>query len=204
MYTPSHFVEERLVVLHRWMRENSFATLVSVVDGAPFATHLPVLLDAPRGEFGTLRAHMAKANPHWRAFAGEAETLVVFQGPHGYITPSWYESTQAVPTWNYTAVHAYGRPRMLEGEAALELLRDQVAFYEAGFEEPWETGTQAPGYIEGMAAGVAAFEVEVTRLEGKGKLSQNRPADRDRIIAELEFGGNTGLAGVMRRPCADG
>ena len=198
MYTPLHFVEERLTVLQRWMRENSFATVVSVVDGTPFATHLPVLVDGSRGQFGTLRMHMAKANPHWCAFGGEAETLVIFQGPHGYITPSWYESGKAVPTWNYTAAHAYGRPRILEGEAALELLRDQVAFYEAGFEKPWETSTQAPGYFEGMAAGVVAFEIEITRLEGKGKLSQNRPGDRERVIAGLEAGGNAALASAMR------
>ena len=142
-------------------------------------------------------------NPHWRAFGGEAETLVIFQGPHGYITPSWYESAQAVPTWNYTAVHAYGRPRILEGEAALDLLRDQVAFYESGFEKPWETSTQAPGYIEGMATGVVAFDVEVTRLEGKGKLSQNRPADRERVAAALESRGNVALASAMRE-CLEG
>lgn len=198
MYTPLHFVEARVSILQRWMRENSFATVVSVVDGAPFATHLPVLLDASCGQFGTLRAHMAKANPHRQALEGEAETLVIFQGPHGYITPSWYESDRAVPTWNYTAVHAYGRPRILEGEAALELLQDQVAFYESGFDKPWETSTQAPGYIEGMAAGVVAFEIEISRLEGKGKLSQNRPADRERVIAALESRGNAALASAMR------
>ncbi|MBA4181977.1 MAG: FMN-binding negative transcriptional regulator [Anaerolinea sp.] len=203
MYTPSHFVEERLPVLHRWMRENSFATVVSVVDGAPFATHLPVLLDASRGESGTLRAHMAKANPHWHAFDGEAETLVIFQGPHGYITPSWYEPDRAVPTWNYTAVHAYGRPRVFQGEAALELLHDQVSLYESGFEKPWDMATQPPGYIEGMASGIVAFEVEIARLEGKGKLSQNRPADRDRVIAELQSRGNGALAAAMRA-CPEG
>ena len=201
MYTPAHFREARLPVLHSWMRENSFATFVSVIDGAPFATHLPALLDSSRGQFGTIRAHMARANPHWRAFESGAELLVIYQGPHGYITPSWYEASAAVPTWNYTAVHAYGVPRVLEGEAAMALLLDQVALFESGFEKPWDTSGQAPGYIETMAKGIVAFEVEVTLLEGKGKLSQNRPADREQVLDALEERGapeDLALASVMR------
>ena len=201
MYTPKHFAEARLPVLHQWMRENSFATIVSMVEGAPFATHLPVLVDSSRGAFGVLRAHMAKANPHWATFAEDSELLVIFQGPHGYVTPSWYESMTAVPTWNYTAVHAYGLPRILGGEAALDLLREQVTFYESSLERPWDLASQPAGYIEGMAKGVVAFEIEVTRLEGKGKLSQNRPIDRDRVITALRARRDresVALAGSMR------
>ena len=201
MYTPAHFREERLPILHRWMRENSFATFVSVIDGAPFATHLPALLDSTRGELGTIRAHMARANPHWRAFESGAGLLVIYQGPHGYITPSWYSATAAVPTWNYTAVHAYGVPRVLEGGAAMELLLDQVVLFESGFEKPWSTAGQAPGYIEGLAKGIVAFEMEVTRLEGKGKLSQNRPSDREQVLDALAERGapeDLALASVMR------
>lgn len=197
MYTPPHFAEPRLPVLHRWMRENSFATFVSVVDGVPFASHLPALLDHSRGEFGVLRAHMAKSNPHWQAFTDGADLLVIFQGPHAYISPSWYESTKAVPTWNYTAVHAYGPARILAGDEVLELLLDQVALYESNFETPWEASSQAPGYLEGMANGIVAFEVEITRIEGKGKLSQNRPQDRERVIAALRSHGNHALAAAM-------
>ena len=201
MYTPAHFREDRLPVLHRWMRENSFATFVSVIDGAPFATHLPALLDSSRGQFGTIRAHMARANPHWRTFETGGQLLVIYQGPHGYVTPSWYVASAAVPTWNYTAVHAYGVPRVLEGETAMALLFDQVALFESGFEKPWDTGGQAPGYIETMAKGIVAFELEVTRLEGKGKLSQNRPADREQVLDALEERGapqDLALASVMR------
>lgn len=183
------------------MRENSFATFVSVIDGAPFASHLPALLDTSRGELGTIRAHMAKANPHCRAFETGAELLVVYQGPHGYITPSWYGDTPAVPTWNYTAIHAYGAPKILEGEAAMRLLLDEVAHFESAFERPWDTSGQAPGYIEGMARGIVAFEVAIGRLEGKGKLSQNRPADRERVLEALEARGapeDLALAAVMR------
>lgn len=201
MYTPKHFREERLPVLHQWMRENSFATFVSMVDGAAFATHLPALLDSTRGDFGTIRAHMARANPHWHAFESGAELLVIYQGPHGYISPSWYEKAAAVPTWNYTAVHAYGVPKVLEGEAAMTLLLDQVALFESGFERPWDTSGQAPGYIDGLANAIVAFEVEVTRLEGKGKLSQNRPADREQVLTALQERGtpeDLALAAAMR------
>ena len=202
MYTPGHFREERLPVLHRWMRENSFATFVSVIDGAPFATHLPAMLDASRGEFGTIRAHMAKANPHWRAFATGGELLVIHQGAHGYISPSWYATGAAVPTWNYTAVHAYGVPLILEGDAAMALLLEQVEYFESGFEPPWDTSGQAPAYIEGMAKAIVAFEVPISRIEGKGKLSQNRPADRERVAAALDEPGSTqnpSLAAEMRK-----
>ena len=202
MYTPKHFREERLPVLHHWMRENSFATFVSVLDGAPFATHLPTLLDSTRGELGTIRAHMAWANPHWQAFESGAELLVIYQGPHAYISPSWYTATAAVPTWNYTAVHAYGVPKVLAGEAAMSLLLDQVALFESGFERPWDTSSQAPGYIEGLAKAIVAFEVEVKQIEGKGKLSQNRPADRDEVLTALQERGtpdDLALAAAMRR-----
>ena len=201
MYAPKHFREERLPVLHEWMRENNFATVVSMVDGAPFATHLPALLDSTRGDFGTIRAHMARANPHWQAFESGAELLVIYQGPHGYISPSWYDTAAAVPTWNYTAVHAYGVPKVLAGAAAMTLLLDQVALFESGFERPWDTSSQAPGYIEGLAKAIVAFEVEVARIEGKGKLSQNRPADRDRVLGELDERGtpeDLALAAAMR------
>lgn len=187
------------------MRENSFATFVSVVDGVPFATHLPALLDHSRGEFGVLRAHMAKANPHWQAFADGAELLVIFQGPHAYISPSWYESQKGVPSWNYTAVHAYGPARILAGDEALELLLDQVALYESNFEIPWEASSQPAGYIESRVNGVVAFEVEITRIEGKGKLSQNRPQDLERINAALRASGNHALAAATEEAaCAEG
>ena len=179
MYIPAHFKETRLEVLHALMREYSFATLISVLDGELFATHLPVLLDAARAENGTLVAHMARANPHWRAFTPDAaESLVIFQGPHAYISPSWYVAEQAVPTWNYTVVHAYGRPSVMQDPArVLALLDDTVEIYEAGQARPWSTAQPGEAYIANMARGIVAFEMPISRLEGKRKLGQNRSAE---------------------------
>src|ERR687890_349960 len=109
MYIPEHFREGRIEVLHDFVRRYSFGTLVSQVEGEPFATHIPFLLDGGRGPNGTLRAHVARANPHWRGLRGDTTALVMFQGPHAYVSPSWYATPVAVPTWNYSAVHAYGR-----------------------------------------------------------------------------------------------
>src|SRR5579883_1304747 len=120
------------------MRRFSFATLVTVQDGAPFATHVPVLLDADAGEQGALRAHLARANPQWRALAEGQEALVLFQGPHAYVSPAWYETHPSVPTWNYAVVHAYGKPRLLDDAELFALLRASVAEYESGRETPWE------------------------------------------------------------------
>src|SRR6266516_4165261 len=115
MYIPAAFRETRLEVVHSLIREHSFGTLVSQLDGQLFATHLPFLLDAGRGPQGTLLGHMARANPHWECFSEpDLESLVIFQGPHAYVSPSWYLSDLAVPTWNYTAVHAYGVASILE------------------------------------------------------------------------------------------
>jgi len=113
MYIPEAFREDRLDVLHSLMREHSFATIVSSGEAGLMATHLPLLLDATRGPKGTIVGHMARANPHWQDFRGDVEALMIFQGPHGYVSPSWYTTPYAVPTWNYVAVHAYGRPRLI-------------------------------------------------------------------------------------------
>jgi transcriptional regulator len=187
MYIPATFRETRPEVLHALMREHSFATLISVLDGALFATHIPVLLDPDRGEYGTLRAHMARANPHWHAFTSTpegTESLVIFQGPHAYISPSWYVSQQAVPTWNYAAVHAYGRPTVTSHpERVRVLLEETVHTFEDGLPEPWTTASVTEEYIASMAKGIVAFEMPISRLEGKRKLGQNRPSEDARSAA---------------------
>jgi|SRR5579859_255449 len=185
MYIPAHFKETRLEMLHALMQAYRFATLISVLDGELFATHLPVLLEADRGESGTLVAHMARANQHWQAFTPEAtESLVIFQGPHAYISPSWYVAEQAVPTWNYVVVHAYGRPRVIDDAARVRaLLEETVATFEAGQVRPWRTAQPGEAYIASMARGIVAFEMPITRLEGKRKLGQNRPVEDARGAA---------------------
>src|SRR6476619_6129904 len=134
MYLPKSFQVEDLPELHAFMRAYNFATLVTQHEGAPFATHLPFLLDAERGPHGMLLAHMARANPQWRDFAAAGEALVIFQGPHAYISPSWYETHPSVPTGNYAVGHGYGRPQSVEDQAMLRhMLETLVDTHEAAF-----------------------------------------------------------------------
>jgi transcriptional regulator len=190
MYVPAHFREDDLPTLHALMCANSFATLVTQQQGIPLASHLPFTLASERGRYGTLACHMARANAQWRSFSQTPEVLVIFQGPHAYITPSWYEVHPSVPTWNYAVVHAYGTPRIIEDEVAVyELLRRLVQTNEAGFAQPWQVQPRE-GYIQHMMRGIVAFEIEITRLEGKYKLSQNRSAvDQQHVIDALSAAG---------------
>ena len=172
-----------------FMARHAFATLVSTHDGAPFATHLPFIVEAGHADGskpGRLRGHMARANPQWRGF-GKDEVMVVFAGPHAYISPAWYEDAESVPTWNYTAVHAYGVPHILEDpfdvRAVLAALVDRN---ERGFAVPWEMEALSETYLTGMMKGIVAFDIPIARLDAKEKLSQNRPAaDQHRVAAEL-------------------
>jgi transcriptional regulator len=186
MYIPNAFHLDELNAIHELMRRHSFATLVSVTEGTPFASHIPLLLDPERGQYGTLRGHVARGNRQWRHFESGAEVLAMFHGPHAYVSPSWYETPLSVPTWNYTAVHAYGPARVTTDEArVVDLLRDLVTEYESGFAEPWSMPLPEE-FIDKLIPGIVAFEIEITRLEGKAKLSQNRPdADREGAVAAL-------------------
>jgi len=200
MYIPKAFREDDISRLHTFMEAYSFATLVTQHEGMPFATHLPFLLDAERGPNGILLAHMARANPQWHDFASAQEVLVIFQGPHTYISPSWYEVELSVPTWNYAVVHAYGLPHLIEdGEELYKLLKTLIQTHEANFEKPWPF--QLPDdYLQKMMRGIVGFEIEITRLEGKFKLSQNRTeTERENVIAALQESTNTAaLAELMR------
>jgi transcriptional regulator len=191
MYIPNWHREENKTVLHDLMRTYSFATLVTNAENTPFASHLPFLLDAERGANGTLRAHLARANPQWQQFREEQEALVIFQGPHAYISPSWYDPHPGnVPTWNYAVVHAYGIPRLLDDAELKTTLHDLVQTYEAGFEQPWVL-EMPEDLLEKMLRGIVGFKIEITRLEGKLKLSQNRPAaSQERVLAGLRQSGD--------------
>jgi transcriptional regulator len=186
MYIPNSFRATDRAQLHALMRQHSFAILVTQHDGSPFATHLPFLLDEQRGPHGTLLAHMARANPQWRDFESGAEALVIFQGPHAYISPSWYDEHPSVPTWNYVAIHAYGIPRVVEEPKKLyRMLQALVDTHEATFAQPWRMELPSD-YVDKMTRAVVGFEIEITRLEGKLKLSQNRgESDRRRVTEAL-------------------
>lgn len=186
MYIPKHFDTSEPVWCHALIRAESFATLVTQDKaGAPFVTHLPFLLDPKRGPLGTLLGHMARPNPQWRAFASGRPALVVFQGPHAYVSPSWYEVHPAVPTWNYVAVHAYGMPAVIENQARVKALLGRLTeTHEAGRPSPWRIESLAPEYVDAMIRGIVAFEIPIDRLEGKAKLSQNRGAADQRHVRE--------------------
>ncbi len=189
MYTPEAFREDDITRLHTLMQDYNFAALVTQQpDGVPVATHLPFIVDTKRGApgYGTLLCHMARANPQWRSFDPEREVLVIFQGPHAYVSPSWYEEVLSVPTWNYAVVHAYGKPRIINDATELyNALRTLVQQSEAQFEKPWPFDLP-PDFVRQKMRGIVGVEIEITRLEGKFKLSQNRPrADQIHVAAAL-------------------
>ncbi|MGH8161592.1 MAG: FMN-binding negative transcriptional regulator [Gammaproteobacteria bacterium] len=187
MYTPEAFKEDDPERLDTLMRAYPFALLLTIFERHIETTHLPFLLDAERGERGTLVAHMARANPHWHCFDGRRESLVVFTGPHAYVSPSWYAKPTEVPTWNYAVVHAYGSPVVVAEKtrvrAALEAL---VGEHEAQVHPPWNTAQAGEDYVNKQMDYIVAFEMPIARLEGKFKLSQNRgSADRAGVTGAL-------------------
>jgi len=189
MYIPAIYREEDLAKLHALIREHSFATLITMHPQSPFATHLPFLLNDSRGTYGTLRSHMARQNPQWQGFKNEQECLVVFQGSHAYISPSWYVSSPNVPTWNYIAVHAYGIPRLVDETDLIDILHETVRQSESSFDQPWELNVPEE-HFQKLLRGVVGFEIEITRLEGKFKLNQNKSeADRAGVIDGLNAQG---------------
>ena len=178
MYVPKQFQITDTAWCHALMRAQSFAVMITADDaGAPFATHLPILVDPARGPLGTLRGHVARANPHWRYVAAGRPTLVIFSGAHAYVSPSWYATHPSVPTWNYVAVHATGPGALVEDpEHVKTLLADLVRTYESSGPTAWSIEGLPADYLAGMQRGIVAFEIPIERLEGKAKLSQNRDA----------------------------
>jgi transcriptional regulator len=188
MYVPPHFSVPGKETLIRLLPEASFALLVSVgEDGAPIATHLPFSYDADRGEHGSLIAHMARANPHGKLLE-QGEALVIFQGPHAYISPNYYATDVNVPTWNYVAVHAYGTPEIIEDTTRVRKLLDQLTEdNEKGRTEPWRADMLDQKRLNGLMRGVIAFEIPIDRIEGKAKLGQNKSAE-DQAAVEAAIG----------------
>lgn len=192
MYLPKHFEEARLDVLHDLIARHPLGTLVTLGDDGLEANHLPFEIDRTVGPFGTLRAHVARANPVWCAAGGATLPLVVFQGPHAYVSPSWYpskrENGRVVPTWNYAVVHATGPLRVIEDPAALRALLGRLtARHETEVGKSWRIGDAPADYLEKMLAAVVGIEMPIARLEGKWKTSQNQPAtNRDGVAAGLD------------------
>ena len=187
MYIPPAFALTDPKKIAEIMSAHSFGILVSKDGDSVFASHLPFLHEPGRGKNGTLISHMAKANRHWQLFAAGEESLVIFTGPHAYISPNWYATKVAVPTWNYVTVHAYGKATLLERPEQLEsVLNETVKKHESGLPQPWQPNL--PDELKTrLHQAIVAFEIEITRIEGKFKLGQNRsPEDQQKMLGMLE------------------
>ena len=191
MYIPSSNAEPRLDVLHDFIEAHPLGALVTASAEGLFATHLPLVLDRSRGAHGMLEGHVARANPHHRLEGTAGEALVIFTGPEAYVTPAWYaakaEHGKVVPTWNYVAVHAYATLRFVDDRAFLQRhLRELTARHEHGRAEPWTVEDAPAEYVAGLERAIVGVELAITRLEGKWKMSQNRPAaDIDGVVRGL-------------------
>ncbi len=202
MYLPKHFEEADPRVLHGLVSAHPLGTWVTLHDGELLANHVPFLLDAERGEHGTLVGHVARANPVWRSFSTTVRSLVVFQGAESYITPSWYPSKfqhgKVVPTWNYLVVHAHGLPRAIEDrDWLLGLVNRLTDTQEAAMAKPWEVADAPPDFIERQLEAIVGIEIPIDALVGKWKASQNRAApDRLGVAAGLLARGDAGAAEI--------
>ncbi|MBS0534810.1 MAG: FMN-binding negative transcriptional regulator [Proteobacteria bacterium] len=191
MYQPPHFREERLDVLHALIRSHPLGLLITAGPGGLQANHVPLLLDATSSERGTLRAHLARANPQAQELAAVGECLVVFQGPQHYISPSLYptkqETGKVVPTWNYITVQAYGAPRVVDDAGWLRQQIDDLTRHQEGSREaPWHVADAPETFIAAQVKGIIGLEIPIARLDGKWKVSQNRTAvDQQGVAAGL-------------------
>ena len=197
MYIPEHFRSRHHNDAIRFMQSNPFAILISMTNGEPFATHLPVVL-RPDADPLLIRGHVAKANPHWRHLEQHPQCLTIFHGPHAYISPGLYATRESVPTWNYGAVHVYGNARVLASQDSLQgVLDDLIATFDASYATHWSE--LSPAYRERMLSHIVGFEIAATRIEAKFKLSQNRTKEEQaKVIAALENSGDTAISGVAR------
>jgi transcriptional regulator len=203
MYNPPLFKEDRIEVLHDAIRRIGLATLVTQTADGLIASHVPMLLDPEPAPYGTLIGHLARPNPQARGTVGEA--LAIFQGLDAYITPSWYATKQqngkVVPTWNYVAIHAYGAVEFFSDAGRLrDVVTRLTERHEGGRAQPWAVTDAPRDFIDGMLKGIVGFAMPIARLEGKWKMSQNRPAeDRAGVISGLEAEQRPEIADLISR-----
>ena len=198
LYRPTHFREDDPAALLAFVERHAFGTLVSAGAKGLDVSHIPFLPE--RGADGRLRllGHVARANAQWEALPAAAHVVAIFEGPHAYVSPSWYGEHPSVPTWNYAVVHAHGRVRLMDEAGLRSLLERLSRHYEGDRPNAWRFSALPGDYVAKMLRAIVGFELEVERLEGKFKLSQNRPAEIPRVIAALQAEGEAGLAELMR------
>ena len=212
MYLPKHFDESRIAVLHELIREHPLGTLVTLTANGLDANHLPFEVDPQPAPLGTLRGHVARANPLWREFTRDAEALVIFQGASTYVSPSWYptkrKTGEVVPTWNYAVVHARARVRVVDEREWLRGLVERLTRrHESGRADPWKITDAPADYIERQLGAIVGLELPIARLTGKWKVSQNRPPEDRAGVVEglLRQGGDSraAMADLVRRRAKD-
>jgi transcriptional regulator len=203
VYMPPQFIEDDVPTLHAAIRQARIASLVTSGPSGLVASHIPMLVDPGPGPFGTLRGHIARANPQWRDVTAGSQSLAIFLGPNSYVTPSYYETKRqtgkVVPTWNYVAIHAYGEVEFFDDTERLRaIVTELTTTHEGGRAAPWAVTDAPADYIAGMLRSIVGIQIPIARLEGKWKMSQNRPpVDRPGIIAGLADDGEAAVSEIV-------
>jgi transcriptional regulator len=209
MYVPEHFSQDELPKLHEAMQKAGLCTLVTSNSSGLIASHIPILLTPHAGPYGTLYGHIAKANNQWQSINQEIEALVIFSGSDAYISPGWYATKKTtgkvVPTWNYVAIHAYGKIQFFDdADRLLKLVTRLTSLHESDRATPWAVTDAPEDFIQGMLKGIVGFELPISKLQGKWTLSQNQPAEnRLGVINGLDDARKTEAAAAMRAANAD-
>ena len=204
MYIPKHFEETRTDVLHHLIRSHPFGTLITICDGEITADHVPFLMEPSGFDFGTLKCHVSRSNPVWKDMSGNVESLVVFQGPSAYVSPSWYPSKhdhgKAVPTWNYIVVHARGVPEVkTDSDWLLNHVTQLSDTHEGNKAVPWQVSDAPAEYVNKMIDAIVGIEIPIFQLNGKWKVSQNRPrSDQLGVVAGLESEGGESAKAISK------
>lgn len=200
MYIPSSFKEENKDLLYEFIQKYNFGILFSNHSEKAHATHLPFLIDKNQGEHGTLIAHFARANPHWKEIEQTKEVLCVFHGPHSYISPSWYKKRDTVPTWNYSAVHVYGMPTIVEGAKELATMVTELTHYhESQIKTDWSL-KEGEEKFDNLLKAIVGIKIEITKIEGKFKFNQNRSKeDQQGVIDHIDDSIAPGVKNIMKK-----
>jgi transcriptional regulator len=203
LYTPEHFKQDQIPILHDMIQMTGFCSLVTFGSDGLRASHVPILLDTESGPYGKIYGHLAKANQQWVEADPNVDALVIFTGPDAYISPSWYQTKKTtgkvVPTWNYVAVHAYGKLEIFhDSQRLLSLVTKLTERHESESETPWSVKDAPQAYIQGLLSAIVGFEISILRLEGKWKMSQNQPTEnRSGVIEGLRKQNKNSVADIM-------
>lgn len=201
MYTPSHYRNNELEEIREFLRENAFGILINVLDHRPWGSHIPLELERDEAGRDILVGHISKANPQWKSFGDDREVLCIFNGPHAYVSSSWYKEEE-VPTWNYIAVHVYGRLSLLDRAGTMDSLHRLVDKYEKFSECPIALNDLSPETLA-QVEGVVGFQIRVSDIQATYKLSQTRTGDRPEIIAQLDRRKDPGSREIAKKMGGD-